>query len=184
MATSGKLTIDKRRLIAAPALVLFGDMRFKFDLCELELCGLGLADVPPEFGWSLELLILEQSGVKSAAGPSEVQTKVVDVIDVDDDSSLSEADSDDVHITRCEIMLAETRSEPVMDFNEPQPEPSPGFEERLDDFAEKVADIDVNLGEGPETLVENVETTPMQPPSKQTVLRGRFLQTGPQTGPC
>jgi len=37
-----------------------------------------------------------------------------------------------------------------------QPEPSPGFEERLDDFAEKVADIDVNLGEGPETLVENV----------------------------
>ena len=33
-----------------------------------------------------------------------------------------------------------------------QPEPSPGFEERLDDFAEKVADIDVDLGEGPETL--------------------------------
>jgi len=34
----------------------------------------------------------------------------------------------------------------------PQPEPSPGFEERLDDFAEKVADIDVDLGEEPETL--------------------------------
>ena len=33
-----------------------------------------------------------------------------------------------------------------------QPEPSPGFEEGLDDFAEKVADIDVDLGEGPETL--------------------------------
>ena len=33
-----------------------------------------------------------------------------------------------------------------------QPEPSPGFEERLDEFAEKVADIDVDLGEGPETL--------------------------------
>jgi len=77
---------------------------------------LGLADVPPEFGWDLELLILEQTGVKSAAGPSEVQTEVVDVVDVDDDLSLSEGDSDDVHITGCEIMLAETRSEPVLDF--------------------------------------------------------------------
>jgi len=85
MATSGKLTIGKRRLITAPASVLFGDMVrifasfanyleifWVFDLCELELCGLGLANVPPEFGWDLELLILEQTGVKSAAGPSEV----------------------------------------------------------------------------------------------------------------
>jgi len=80
---------------------------------------------------------------------------------VDDDSSLYKGDSDDVHITRCEIMLAETRSKPVLDFSEPQPEPSPGLEERLDNFAEKVIDIYVNLGEGPETLVENVQTTPM-----------------------
>ena len=95
-----------------------------------------MADVPPEFGWDLELFepILEQPGVKSAAGPSEVQIEVVDVVNVDDDSSLSEEDSDDVHMTRYEIMLAETRSEPVLDFSEPQPEPSPGLEERLDDF--------------------------------------------------
>ena len=53
---------------------------------------------------------------------------------MDDDSSLSEGGSDDVYITRCEIMLAETRSEPVLDFSEPQPEPSPGLEDRLDDF--------------------------------------------------
>jgi len=95
---------------------------------------------------------LAEPGVKSVAGSSEVQTEVVDVVDVDGDSSLSEGDSDDVHITMCEIMLAETRLEPVLNFSEPQPEPSPGLEERLDDFAEKVADIDVNLGEGPETL--------------------------------
>jgi len=55
-----------------------------------------------------------------------------------------------------------------------QLEPSPGFEERLDDFAEKVADIDVDLGEGPETLVENVQTTPMHPP-RRLFQRGRFL---------
>jgi len=34
----------------------------------------------------------------------------------------------------------------------PQPKPSPGFEERLDNFAKKVVDIDVDVGEGPETL--------------------------------
>jgi len=142
---------------------------------------LGLADVPLEFGWDLELLILEQTGVKSAAGPSEVQTKVVDVVDVDDDSSLSEGDSDDVHITRCEIMLAETRSGPVLDFSESQPEPGPGLEERLDDFAEKVADIDINLGEGPNTLVKNVQTTPMQTPSKKAVFKRKI---SPKQGPA
>ncbi|KAJ8431659.1 hypothetical protein Cgig2_024131 [Carnegiea gigantea] len=104
--------------------------------------GLGLADVPPEFGWDSELFepLFERPGVKSAAGPSEVQTGVVDVVDMDDDSSPSEGDSDDVHIP-----------------GEPQPEPSPVFEEMLDDFAEKVADIDVDLGEEPETPVENVK---------------------------
>jgi len=204
MATSGKLTIGKRRSIAArapaskrsrmasppaaaslpmsavTAPIPFGGMRFEFLLplpiisktfgfltcVNLSSMGLDLADVPPEFGWDLELFvpILEQPGVKSSAGPSEVQTEVVDLVDVDDDSSLSEGDSDDVHITGCEIMLAETRSGPVSDFSEPQPEAIPIFEERLNDFAEKLADIDVDLGEGPETPVENVQTTPMQTP--------------------
>ena len=53
---------------------------------------------------------------------------------MDDDSSLSEGDLDDMHKTRCEIMLAETRSEPVLDFSELQLEPSPGLEQMLDDF--------------------------------------------------
>ena len=66
-----------------------------------------------------------------------------------------------------------------------EPEPSPGFEERLDVFAEKVADIDVNLGEGPETLVENVQTTPMQPPSKQTVFKRKISpKQVPKQGPA
>ena len=82
------------------------------------------------------------------------------------------------------VPFGETRSEPVLDFSEPQPEPSPGFEERLDDFAEKVADIDVNLGEGPETLVENVQTTPMQTPSKKTVSKRKISpKQVPKQGP-
>jgi len=104
--------------------------------------------------WSCLNLFLNKLGLEVPL--DQVQTEVVDVVDMEDDSSLSEGDLDDVHITGCEIMLAETRSGPVLEFSEPQPEPSPGFEERLDDFAEKVADIDVNLGEGPETLVENI----------------------------
>jgi len=55
-----------------------------------------------------------------------------------------------------------------------QPEPNPGFEERLNDFVQKVADIDVNLGEGPEILVENVQTTPMQTPSKKIVSKRKI----------
>ena len=47
--------------------------------------------------------ILEQSRPKGVQGLSEVQTEVIDVVD---DSSLSEGDSDSV--------LAETRSEPVL----------------------------------------------------------------------
>ena len=144
-------------------------------MCELELCGFGLADVPPELGWDLELLILEQTGVKSAAGPSEVQTKIVDVVDVDDDSSLSEGDSDDVHITRCEVMLAETRSEPVLDFSEQQPELGPGLEERLDDFAEKVADIDVNWVRGLRPLLKIFKQHRCKHPPRRLFLRGRFL---------
>jgi len=106
---------------------------------------------------------LELSGPKGAQGLSEVQTEV---IDVDDDSSLSEGDSDSVHVTGWEIVLAETRSEPVPDSSNPQPEPNPVYEERLDDFLndflEKVVDID--LGEGSETPIETFQTMPVQTP--------------------
>jgi len=119
----------------------------------------------------LELLILEQTGVKSATGPSKVQTKVVDVVDVDDDSSLSEGDSDDVHMTRCEIILAETRSEPVLGFSESQAEPGPGLEERLDDFAEKVADIVRGL----RSVLKMFEQHRCNHPPSRLFLRGRFL---------
>jgi len=119
--------------------------------------GLGFNEVPPEFGWDMVLFepILEQSVPKDVQGPSEVQTKV---IDVNDDSSLFEEDFDSV--------LVETRSEPVPESSNPQLELNPIYEERLDDFlddfSKNVADID--LGERLETPIETVQTTPIQTP--------------------
>jgi len=82
-------------------------------------------------------------------------------------------------------MLAETRSEPFLDFSELQPEPNPGFEGRLDVFAEKVADIDVNLHKGLETLVENVQTTPVQTPSKKAISKRKISpKQVPKQGPA
>ena len=132
-------------LSAVTASIIFEGMRFEFlpplpiiskpfgfltcvNLSSVGL-GLGLADVRPEFEWDLELFetILEQTGVNSAVGPCEVQTEVVDVVDVDDDSSLSEGDLNAVHITGWDILMAGTRSEPVPDSSESHPEPSPVF---------------------------------------------------------
>ena len=44
---------------------------------------------------------------------------------------------------------------------------------------------DVNLGEGLETLVENVQTTPMQTPSKKTVFKRKISpKQVPKQGPA
>jgi len=108
--------------------------------------GLGLNEVPFEFGWDLVLWepILEQSGPKGVLGPSEVQTEVFNVID---NSSLSEGDFD--------FVLAKTGPEPVSDLCEsgtrPEPdsnvgeariEPPPVFEENVDDSFDRVADFE------------------------------------------
>ena len=152
----------KRQFVSLPII----SKTFGFLKCvNLSSVGLGLNEVPPEFGWDLVFFepILEQSRPKGVQGPSDVQTEV---IDVDDDSSPSEGDSDSVHVTSWEIVLVETRSEHVPDSNKPQLEPNPFYEERsddfLDDFSEKVADMD--LGEGPETPIETVQTMPVQTP--------------------
>ena len=95
---------------------------------------------------------------------------------MDDDSSLSEGDLNAVHITGWDVLMAGTRSEPVPDSSEPHPEPSPVFEDRLDDFAKKVADIEVDLGEGTETPAENVQPTPVQTPKSVRIKRRKELR--------
>ena len=106
---------------------------------------LGLKAIPIEVGWDLVMWkpILEQSEPKGALRPSEVHTEAFVV----DDSSLLEGDSDSV--------MVETGSEPISDQSEfrtrPQLvpkigdariEPSPMFEEDVDDSFDSVADFE------------------------------------------
>ena len=120
---------------------------FGFLKCvNLRSVGLGLNEIPFEFGWDLVVWkpVLVQSEPKGALKPSKVHIEIVDVVD---DSSPSKADSDSV--------MAETGSEPVSDQSEfvtrPEPipeigeariEPPPVFEEDVDDSFDKVAHFD------------------------------------------
>jgi len=125
---------------------------FGFLKCvNLNSVGLGLTDIPPEFGWDLVLFepITEQSGAETQP-------------EFDDDMSGSEEGSAVLHNDSWAFVLAETGSASVPDPRRPQIEPKPVFEDRLDDFSERVADID--LDEEPETPIEIVQTRPVQIP--------------------
>ena len=117
----------------------------------LSSVGLGLTDIPPEFGWDLVLFepITEQSGV-------EAQTEI------DGDMSVSVEGSEVLHKDSWAFELAKIGPASVPDPRKPQIEPKLVFEDRLDDFSEKVADID--LDEGPETPIEIVQTELVQIP--------------------
>jgi len=87
----------------------------------LSSVGLGLNAIPYEFGWDLVVWkrTLEQSEPKGVLGPNEAHVEVVDVLD---DSSPSEGDSDSV--------MVEIGSEPVSEQGEfgtgPEPIPETG----------------------------------------------------------
>ena len=110
--------------------------------------GLGLTDIPPEFGWDLVLFepITDQSGVEAQ-------------IDIDGDMSVSEEGSEVLHKDSWAIVLAETGPASIPDTRKPQAELKPVFGERLDDFSEKVTNID--LDEGLENPIKIVQTMPV-----------------------
>ena len=107
---------------------------------------MGLSEVSSKFLWDLVLFepILEQSGPKGVLRPSEVQTEVIDVVD---DSPLSEGDSDSMLAkTRpkpvSDLSGSETRPEPIPDFGEPGTETPPVFEDSVDESFARVADFE------------------------------------------
>ena len=145
----------------------------------LSSVGLGLNEVPFEFGWDLVLWepILEQSGPKGVLGPSEVQTEVFDVVG---DSSLSEGDSDS--------MLAKTGPEPVSDLSEfrtrPEPvpdvgeagsKPPPMFEENVDDSFDRVADFEKD--EEAEILILAFQPTTLKVPQRGEGQKKKRIKT-------
>jgi len=129
--------------------------------------GLGLDEVLLEFGCDLVLFepILEQSGPKGVQGPSTVQTKVIDVVD---DSSLSEGDSDSTLAeTRPDPIsdLSEfgTRSEPVLDLGEAGTEPPPVFKDSVDDSFDMVEDFEKNEGFDTPVVIVQPKTIKIPP---------------------
>jgi len=110
--------------------------------------GLGLDEIPFEFGWNLVIRkpFGVQFGSKAVLEPNEAGFEVVDVLN---DSSAYEDDGDS------DTIRAETGSEPVSEQGdlgtgfEPLPEigevrvePSPIFEENVDVSFDKVADFE------------------------------------------
>ena len=84
-------------LVISPPLPL-AFQPFCFLVCvDLSSIGLNLCEIPFDFGWELQLWNLDgESGVQIAQGPSELVDRVVEM---DDESSLSDDDSDEVHVT-------------------------------------------------------------------------------------
>ena len=77
---------------------------FRFLVCvDLSSIGLNLCEIPFDFGWELKLWNLDgESGVKIAQELSELVDRV---IVVDDESSLSDDDSDKVYVTGWELVV-------------------------------------------------------------------------------
>jgi len=117
---------------------------FGFLKCvNLSSVGLGLNEIPFEFGWDLAAWkpILEQSEPEGALGPSEVHVEVVDLVD---DLSASDGDSDSVMAETGFKPISNqsefgTRPEPVPEISEAGIEPPPVFEEDVDDSFDRVA---------------------------------------------
>jgi len=108
--------------------------------------GLELYEIPFKFGWNLVVWkpILEQSQPKGVLGPNEAHVKVVDVLD---DSSSSEGDSDSVVVEIGSELVSDqsefgTGSEPIPEIGETRIKPLLVFEEDVDDSFDRLTDFE------------------------------------------
>jgi len=111
----------------------------------LSSVGLGLDAIPFEFGWNL--VVWKPFGVQSepkvVLGPNEAHIKVVDVLD---ESSPSEGDSDSVRAERGSEPVPEQGEfgiglEPIPEFGEIGVEQPLMFEEDVDESFDRVTDF-------------------------------------------
>jgi len=153
---------------------------FGFLKCvNLNSVGLGLNEIPFEFGWDLVMWkpILAQAEPKGALGPSELHIEVVNVVD---DSSPSEEDSDSVMTeTGSEPVSNQiefgTRSEPVPEIGETRIEPPLVFEENVDDSFDRVPDFDKD--EEAEILILAFQPTTLKVPQRGEGQKKKRIKT-------
>ena len=122
-------------VISPPLPLAFQPFRFLVYV-DLSSIGLNLCEIPFDFGWELKLWNLDgESGVQIVQGPSELVDRE---IEMDDESSLSDDDSDEMHVTGWELVVYvgsghdvgsrhEVGSEPHGPEIESQPQAEPVF---------------------------------------------------------
>ena len=163
--------LERKRLEISPPLPIICKPFGFLKSLNFRSVGLELEDVSYEFGW--ELVLFESVVVQ---GPCEAQFEVVEV---EDESSLSKGDLDELHVTEEKSVLAgtgsepglessgflyelETRAEPSSEPFECQPKPFPIYEEQMDE-SEKVVDVDVSEESGSPIEILQTKTIQVQP---------------------
>ena len=94
-------------LVTSPPLpIVFQPFRFLVH-ADLSPIGVSLCEIPFDFGWELKLWIFGgELGIQIAQGPSDLVDRVVDrEIVMEDESSLSDDDSDEMHVTGWELIV-------------------------------------------------------------------------------
>jgi len=133
--------------ISPPLPIICNPFKFlkSFDLTSV---GLGLGEIPFEFGWKLVILkpFGVQFGSKAVLGPNEADFDVVDVLD-ESSPSENDGDSDTVRIETEPEPISKMGDlgigpEPVPEVGEVGVEPPPLIEKNVDVSFDKVADFE------------------------------------------
>ena len=138
--------LEGKGLVISPPLPIICNPSGYLKSINLSSVGLGLDAIPFEFGWNLIVWkpFGKQSEPKAVLGPNEADIEVVDVLD---ESSPSEGDSDSVRVEIESEPISEQREfetgpEPVPEYGEIGVEPPRLFEEDVDDSFDRVANFE------------------------------------------
>ena len=163
-------------LVTSPPLpISFQAFRFLVHV-DLNSIGVNLCEIPFDFGWELKLWIFDgELGATIAYGPSELVDRIVER---DPESSFSDDDSDEMHVTGWELVVydesmhidgsghevgsgplepeieMQTRAEPMF---EPEPEAEPLPEPPV------VSETVKGTGSEPSVVLETGEGTRAEP---------------------
>ena len=109
-------------MTSPPLPISFQLFRFLVHV-DLSSIGVNLCEIPFDFGWELKLWIFYgESGVQIAQGPSDLLDRVVErEIVMEDESSMSDDDSNPMHVTGWELAeYVGSRNE--VELRPPEPE--------------------------------------------------------------
>jgi len=171
--------LEGKGLVISPPLAIICKPFGFLKSINLSLVGLGLDEIPFEFGWNLVVWkpVVVQSEPKGVLRPSQAHVEVVNVLN---DSSPSEGDSDSVMAETGSKPISEqaefgTGSEPVPEIGEMRIEPPLIFEEDVDDSFDRVADFEKD--EEVEILILAVQPLTLKVPQPSEGQKKKQIKT-------